>query len=258
MTDDIDAVRYRAPALEKGLDILELLAGSDEPMQMAQLSKALDRSKGEIFRMLQVLENRGYIARHPGQDGYFLTNQLFRLGIERSPTRGLLEVGLPMMHDLSSKIGQACHLAVASGDQIVVIAKVESPAALGFSVRLGHRAPILRSNSGLVLLAGRLSENAQSWIEGSTNTSLEVPADLEPLLTDIRLAKVHTSASHAVRGVTDISAPIERSGVTLAALTVPYVELDEAKCPIGEATDVVLETARKISEAVRVGRRETG
>ena len=55
--------KYRAPALDKGLDILELLARAHAPLSMTGVAAAIGYSKGEIFRMLQVLEERGYIAR---------------------------------------------------------------------------------------------------------------------------------------------------------------------------------------------------
>ena len=41
-TDESD--RYRAPALDKGLDILELLAGVDSGLTQAEIAKRLDRS----------------------------------------------------------------------------------------------------------------------------------------------------------------------------------------------------------------------
>jgi DNA-binding IclR family transcriptional regulator len=46
---------YSAPALEKALDILELLAESDQPLSQSGIAESLDRSVGEIFRVLQTL-----------------------------------------------------------------------------------------------------------------------------------------------------------------------------------------------------------
>src|SRR5689334_13722073 len=88
---------YSAPALDKGLDILEILASTATPMTMSEISVQAGRSRGEIFRMLQVLESRRYISRNGG-DGYLLTNKLFMLGMERPPVRGLTEIALPIMH----------------------------------------------------------------------------------------------------------------------------------------------------------------
>lgn len=44
-TDESD--RYRAPALDKGLDILELLAGVDSGLTQAEIAKRLDRSPND-------------------------------------------------------------------------------------------------------------------------------------------------------------------------------------------------------------------
>ena len=52
---------YSAPALDKGLDILEILAKTVMPMTMSEISDKAGRSRGEIFRMLQVLELRSDI-----------------------------------------------------------------------------------------------------------------------------------------------------------------------------------------------------
>ena len=73
--DDADDRKYRAPALEKGLDVLELLSAHGQPLTPSQMSATLGRSVSELFRMIQVLEFRGYIEQ--SSDGYRLTNRLF-------------------------------------------------------------------------------------------------------------------------------------------------------------------------------------
>ena len=73
--DQADDRKYRAPALEKGLDVLELLSSQGEAMTPSQMSVTLGRSVSELFRMIQVLEFRGYIEQ--SSDGYRLTNRLF-------------------------------------------------------------------------------------------------------------------------------------------------------------------------------------
>ena len=50
--DKDDADRYRAPALDKGLDILELLAEQKEGLTRAEITKLLGRNASEMYRML--------------------------------------------------------------------------------------------------------------------------------------------------------------------------------------------------------------
>ena len=56
------ASRYAAPALDKGLDILEALAAQPGGLTQAEIAAALQRSVGEIFRMLETLLRRGDVT----------------------------------------------------------------------------------------------------------------------------------------------------------------------------------------------------
>jgi len=253
MTKADDSPRYRAPALEKGLDVLELLARETQPLSLSQLSERLGRSKGEIFRMMQVLEDRHYIAKRPGEDGYTLTNRLFMLGVEQPPMRGLLETSLPLMHRLAEDIWQSCHLAVPALDQIVIIARVEAPGAMGFSVRLGHRVPMMSSTSGRVLLANQPSSVLEHWKAMIRQSGGALPDDLDASLERIRKAGYLKSPSTAVKGVTDLSAPVLQAGVAVAALTVPFVDTAEARVDKDVALGRIRDTATEISNGLRFG-----
>ena len=49
---------YSAPALDKGLDILELLSSSDNGLTQAEIASRLNKSVNEIYRMLSTLRHR--------------------------------------------------------------------------------------------------------------------------------------------------------------------------------------------------------
>lgn len=63
--DSSDAERrtYSAPALEKGLDILEMLCRSEQPLSQKEIAQKLGRSVGEIYRMVTCLVDRDYVAQ---------------------------------------------------------------------------------------------------------------------------------------------------------------------------------------------------
>lgn len=251
---ELSPARYRAPALEKGLDILELFSNRASAITLRQLSDELGRSKGEIFRMVQVLEERGYITRRPGDDGYVLTNRLFTLGIKMPPMRGLLEIGLPMMHQLAETLHQSCHLTVASGTEIVVIARVESPGGTGFSVRLGHRAPLAQSNSGFVLFAWQPAPIREQWKVLCEEAGGTLDQNFDATLDNVRLQGRFVGASRAARGVTDVCLPVLQSNVAVAALSVPYVVLENATAKSLETViELTTATARSLSEGILVG-----
>jgi DNA-binding IclR family transcriptional regulator len=239
--------KYRAPALEKGLDIIELLARVDEPLSLNRISLALGRTVSEIFRMVQVLEYRGYVEAADSGGGYVLSNKLFTLGITSPPTKNLLEVALPVMRRTAQALVQSCHLAVASGDQMVVVARVEAPSEFGFSVRVGHRRSLVGSTSGLVLYAFQPEPVRADW---KTRLSPKVEKtdweEFEALAEAARKAGYAQADSRVVNGVVDISAPVLQQGMVLAALTVPFVKSGPAR-PIEDAVDRVMAAAREIS-----------
>jgi DNA-binding IclR family transcriptional regulator len=249
MNDEEGDRRYKAPALEKGLDILELLATTSSPMTLTAIVNDLDRSHGELFRMVQVLEFRGYIEQDPAADGYLLTDRLFSLGIQRPKTHSLIEVALPVMRQLAQSIDQSCHLALHSLGDMVVVARMESSEQLGFSVRVGYRRPLVRSASGAVLYAFQPEDVRRRW-----EKLLNPPLDEKALAAwrahadEIRQREVELTPSQFVAGVTDISAPVMRGGVAAAALTVPFLEKLGPQVGQKEAARRVCEAALKIAE----------
>lgn len=242
--------KYRAPALEKGLDVLELLAARGEPMGMVQIASALDRSVSELFRMVQVLERRGYVASAPDGDGLVLTNKLFSIGMARGPTKSVLEAALPIMRRLSETIGQSCHLAVASAAEMVVVARIEAPGNQGFSVRVGYHRAIVEATSGLVLYAFQPEPVRDEWRKRLSVGVMPAAWDaFEDRAAKARIDKHVQAFSDVTRHVLDISAPILGPDGVAAALTSPYVESPTA-IPIAATIAAIRAAADEVSIAL--------
>src|SRR5271155_5285940 len=88
---------YLAPALEKGLDVLELLAGVPEGLTQSQIAQRLNRSLQEVYRMVVSLERRGYITRWPQEDTLRLTMKLYDLALTFPPIAKLTDAAQPIM-----------------------------------------------------------------------------------------------------------------------------------------------------------------
>jgi len=246
---------YRAPALDRGLDILELLARTADPLSINAIAAGIGQSRNTIFRMLQVLEERGYICRSADDAGYVLTNHLFMLGMERPQNKGLVEAALPVMHQLADETSQPCHLVVASQEQMVVIARVDAPSDLGFVVRLGHRRPIAHSTSGLVLFAFQPEDVRTRWLamlEASEigNAASFSGKDFVEHASLVREQGYANRSSEAVSGVTDLSAPVLQHGAAVGALTIPYVARPAARPNMQAVIEVLQAAAAKVSAAL--------
>jgi DNA-binding IclR family transcriptional regulator len=219
-----DGPNYQAPALEKGLDIIELLAQSAEPLSRTDIAKSLGRSVGEIYRMLHQLVHRNYIALVG--DSYVLTTKLYELSQYYPPTQRLLIEAMPVMRKLAGDIDQACHLTVYSQGRQIVIAKVDVPSGMGFSVRVGSELDVMVSASGRILMAFQDPETRAFRIDESSAGKAD--CDLPELSTTLdKIAKrgFEAAPSGQVRGLFAISFPVlDVRGHALAALTVPYAD----------------------------------
>lgn len=247
MTEEPDNRRYRAPALEKGLDILERLAVAKAPMTVNDIRAQLDRSYGELFRMVQVLEYRGYIERDPHTDGYALTDRLFSLGMHQPVIMSLVEFALPQMRRLAEQAGQSCHLAVHTRGDMVVVARMESGEQLGFSVRVGYRQALTRTASGAVLYAFQPDDVRRRW---EAMLAPEAAKDLDAFRAHadaVRARGMDEEVSTSVAGVVDLSAPILRGGVAAAALTMPFLKRLKPGVGQQDAALLVREAAQRIS-----------
>lgn len=150
---------YSVPALEKGLEILEALSASPEPLTLSSLAGVLKRKNNEIFRMLNLLERRSYVVRDD-LGGYRLSLKLYQISHAQCRVRQLVNAALPALRELSAETGESCHLSVLEGAEIIVLAGVESPRPVHLAVEPGGRFSAIHTVSGRMLLAG-LSADAR-------------------------------------------------------------------------------------------------
>ncbi|WP_201402500.1 IclR family transcriptional regulator [Kaistia sp. 32K] len=239
---------YGVPALDKALDILELLAGSREGMTLGEVAAAVDRSINQIYRTLVTLERRGYLFRARPSGLYFLSMMMFELAHRQEPMRGLIDMALPAMRGLSEAIGQSCNLSVHDAGRVVVIAQIDSPSAFGFRVRAGATFPLFESATGRLLMAFEPEERVLPWLEGQEEA---VRATMPGRLAAIRERGFEEEPDSLQPGITDLVFPIlSRDGRIVAALTIPYVATSYSRRPIADVLAAAQDAARAINAVI--------
>jgi DNA-binding IclR family transcriptional regulator len=242
---------YATPALDKGLDILELLALQSEGLTKSQLARELNRTVSEIFRMLVCLERRGYIAQI-GDDRYSLTLKMFKLAQEHPPTERLVVDALPLMKRLAHETMQSCHLATLDVDKIVILAQVNAATNLGFYVKPGSTVDLLESASGYVILAhSQPDERARILTLWRQKLGRKLPPGFDAHLRRICADGYERRASYVVKGIVNISYPVfDERGHAVAALTIPFVQTRDAIIPEKKVSLALSAAAVALSAAV--------
>jgi len=244
---------YSAPALEKGLAIIELLAETPEPLSTRQIAERLGRSKSEIFRMVYVLVERGYLKRDLSTDELMLSNRLFELGMRTPRSRQLAELAVPAMERLSEQTGCSSHLVVVNRGETVVIATVAGGADISFTLRLGYRRPALDATSGRIIMAFQEPAQQERLIAESLAAagSNSTPDSLIPDLNAIRQAGHLIAESHDVVGVTDIGAPVlDRTGRAVAGIVIPYLNRHRERPRHGPVLAALANACAQVSEGL--------
>lgn len=236
---------YAVPALDKALDILEVLAGRLEGMSQVEIAAAVERSPSQIFRVLTTLERRGYLFRERQTGLYSLSLRLFDLAHRQEPLRALTAAALAPMRRLADETGQSCNLSVLDVDRVRVVAQAESPADFGFRVRVGATFAVEETATGAVLRAFAGGGGAG----GAAGAAGGGAADGgEGVLKGIR-ERGFLERADAVRGsITDVVFPVlGASGGAVAALTVPYVATSYSAVPAERVREAAARAAAEIS-----------
>jgi DNA-binding IclR family transcriptional regulator len=245
---------YFAPALEKGIDIIELLADAESGLTVSEISQRLHRPMSELFRVIIVMERRGWLQKDPESSRYSVTYHVLKLGHRGTPAQSLTLAAAPVMHELSGRISQSCHLVVLSGNQGLVILRQENPIRhVNLSVRMGATLRAVTSCSGQILLAHLEPGERDHLLESMPGPAAIPRTKLLKSLAQIRKQGFQVRASPITAGVTDISYPVRGlDGKVLAALTVPYLHVLDKSLPttIEQTRRLVEDAARRISRAL--------
>ena len=245
--------RYRAPALDKGLDILELLSEQPNGLTRGEIVKAMGRNPSEIYRMLERLVARHYVARSPEGDRYSLSLKLFMLSQRHPPLHRLVARAQPAMDAFAKAADQSCHLGVYDRGNITIVAQVSSPGIWGLSIRLGSRVSLMDTGSGHVMLAFQADHRRAEMLAEHEVLDGESPVPatvLAATIDGVREAGYWRGESQQAFGVTDISLPIiATGGSAIAVITCPFIRrIDRHVGPDLEATHGLLErTAKALS-----------
>lgn len=211
---------YFVPALEKGLDILEALARARAPLSQIDLARRLKRKPGEIFRMLNCLQRRGYLIKDEHLGAYTLSLKLYQLAHNHSPLEQLILHAAPPMRALARETRESCHLSVLNHGGLMVLAQAESPAPLRFSVEVGGRFSSVHTASGRLLLAHLPPEQRTDFLRDDRDYARLTPARkrrLRSTLKKIRADGCSYAENETLVGARDIAMLVGRPGGKLMA-----------------------------------------
>ena len=243
--------RYSIRAVERVLDILDVLARSDTGTALVDVARAIGLPKSSVFRYLVTLERRGHVIR--GKD------DTFRLGAGRSYMRPrdvarLCAAAVGRMQELCRRFDETINLGTLDGHRIIYLEVVESPKAMRFAAARGGSDPIHSSALGKIISAELSDEEVRGIlaVEGmpalTTRTITSPDAFLAELAT-VRAQRYAVDEGENEDGGRCVAVALPYPFGAAMSLSAPATRLPREDLPAVAAT--LQRVADEIAQEVR-------
>ena len=253
--------------LERGLKILEHLAGHPEGVALSTIAASSGMPLSATHRLLTELTQSGYIRQIREQGDYVLTIKLVSLGLSFLSSSGMVDVAQPTLDELAAESEELVRLAIVDGDELVFVAKSQGATrGLRYDPDMGLSVRLSCSAAGHAWLATMTDEEALALV---SRQGFGQPGDYgprAPKTVKALLAYLHATRSRGYAMISEvfapamasIAAPVVFGGKALGVVTIagPTVRMTEKRMTaLGSALRVAAEDVADLSSASALFRR---
>ena len=213
MSELTSTERYVVPGLQRGLQVLAQFTNTTRELTGAELSRRMGLPRASVFRLLQTLEQMGFVERVGDSGSYKLGLAVLRLGFEYLASMELTEHGRPVLDDLCINTGLSSHLVVRDGSEVVFVVKAAGRTSLYNAIQVGARLPAHATVLGRVLLADLSMADLrelypQPQLEAFTSQTPTTLIQLKQLVDQDRQRGYGISQGGYEVGISTIAAPV--------------------------------------------------
>lgn len=244
-------------AFKRGLDVLQEINRSGG-MRAGDVARALDLPRPTVYRLLETLEELGYVARSASDDRFRVTRLALSLGDGYDPGVVICQAAAPFLAELSKSLVWPVDLSTYENAAMVVQETTHSRSPLSIDRgMIGKRLPMLRTSAGRAYLAA-CPARERDLIVGHLRRIDE--ADDRPFLDDGRLDRMITETQergYAIRSegeynpkTASIAVPIVRDDAVFGCISIIWIR---SAMGIEDAVTQFVRPLRDAAVAIPVG-----
>ena len=244
-----------APAAEASTKVIKYLAECEQEAGISEISRETGINKNMVFRILNTLENEGWV--YCNEQKYGLTLLLFGLASKPISRLSLNTAATPVLYALLNETGESTYLGVMKGDKVIYIQHLDGVKDVRVAGRLGGEYDLHCSAPGKVLLAYAdqdfIEEYATTNLEKRTQNSITEKKALLTELKKVRQNGYATDCEEFGNGIACVAAPIfDYTGKVVGCVGNSALTLNhDSRCVIDRLLPHILDAAKQIS--VRLG-----
>ncbi|WP_108661421.1 IclR family transcriptional regulator [Acuticoccus kandeliae] len=159
-------------SLERAFAILEIIASHRDGISLANLSKEVGLHSSTTYHLARTMTSLGYVRQDPDNKRYFVGRMVFSIAANSRYEIDIVTIAGPILDDLSQATGESSHLAMVSGDDIVIVARTNGTGAFQLQERHGGVRPGHATALGKVILAGMTADELARYLETHPMTQL--------------------------------------------------------------------------------------
>ncbi|RRW40623.1 IclR family transcriptional regulator [Pseudomonas luteola] len=149
-------VEYRVPALQRGLQVLEMFTPQERVLGMNDIAERLEVSVSAIYRIVVTLTEMGYLKK-VSKNTFELGAKVISQGFTYLASRDLVDIAMPYLNQLRDRTSLSCHLGIREQTDLIYIYRAFAAQRLSVNVPIGTRLPCHCTAMGRILLSS-LSE----------------------------------------------------------------------------------------------------
>ncbi len=147
------AMGYKAPAVQKGINIVKLVAAAHAGMGISEIAAALAYSKSTTSGLAQALVAEGVLNQDPATKRFFLGPALLAISLKHWNYLKFNKKAAPLLASFRDRMGESVFLGVRSDDRALVIAAAESQNPYKISAPVGATFPLFAGVIGKIFLS---------------------------------------------------------------------------------------------------------
>jgi IclR family KDG regulon transcriptional repressor len=206
------------------LDVLELLAASNEGYTFTELCNAIKAPKSSMFPIIHTLRERNFLVLNEVTLKYNIGSMAFQVGNAFLNNFDIMKKIRDEMQDIVDICSETCHFATLTGGDVLYLDKIDSPEPIRMFSSVGNRIHAYGTGLGKALLIDySLSELKKLYPDGLRSITKKTITDfqiLEDQLQEARINGITYEVEESNKYICCVALPIRKANKVIAALSV--------------------------------------
>ena len=206
------------------LSILTTLSDEPDGLTLAELAQKLDAPKSSLFPILHTMADLNFITYHESAQQYTIGLNTYLVGTSYIQKHNVLNRIQDEMEQIVLQCSEVCQFGVLEGNQVLYLAKADSPQPVQLSSYIGKRLPAYCTSLGKSLLSGCNMEALNKLYPGPlipfTQNTVKDLEELYSQLQTIRETSIAVEQGETHPDISCLSTPLLREGEVAASISV--------------------------------------